>query len=327
MKKILSLLFLIFLVISCENKNLCEDGSCGKGNVAIKVVVNWENTADARAMRMNIFSMATDVADYGRDNIPVSGEKMINLVDGASYLPFCYDYYASNIYFRDETILEAFEAYCPEISRATYNTLATPVEGEATVIDPAGDFYVHSWQETFDVLFCGECDETLLILNFYPENKLRRFTYRVNNIRGAQYVEDARGAISGMAATYFFYSDKITGERSTVLFENTTTGTDKNGVGYVEGSFCTFGPVYPYQNRFTIELLSGTNYYTSYWDVSGQINESMTDRAAKLARDGYDILIENTKIPEIPDPGGGGGESGSGFEIGVGEWDNIEIYL
>lgn len=325
MRNILFLFLLLFTMVSCENKSLCDSGLCDKRDVAIKVVVNWEDSADARAMRMNIFSQTDGVGDYGRDNIPVSGEKTIKLVNDASYIPLCYDYYA-NIHFRDETILESFQAYCAETSRQTYNTLATPVEGEETVEDPGGDFFVHSWQETFDVLFCDECDEPL-ILNFYPKNILRQFTYRINNIEGAQYISEARGAASGMAAVYFFQTDELTTERSTVLFVNSTFGVDKNGVGYVEGVFYTFGPVYPCQNRFTAEILSKANvYYTAYWDVSGQVSESMVDREAKLARDGYDILIENNNdIPEIPDPGEEAG--GGGFEIGVGEWDNVDIYL
>lgn len=332
MKHIPYLLILIFVIVSCKNKDLCDEGLCVGGNAAIKVVINWENQQDARPMRMNIFSQTSGVADYGRDNIPESGEKMIKLINGASYLPFCYDYYA-NIHFRNETELELFQAYCAEVSRETYNLRATPVDGEKTIEDPGGDFFVNSWRETFDVVFCDECGD-LLILNFYPKNILREFTYRINNVVGTQYIDNARGAISGMAATYFFYTDKLTTERSTVLFENAISGTDENGKGYIEGVFYTFGPVYPYKNRFTIEILSKSKqYYTAYWDVSGQISESMADREAKLARDGYDILIDNninTDIPEITDPGsdpGGDPGSGSGFEIGVGEWDNVDVYL
>lgn len=324
MKNIRILLILIFVMISCENKDLCDAGLCGGGNVAIKVIVNWENQSDARSMRMNIFSQTNNVADYGRDNIPIDGEKTIKLINGASYIPLCYDYY-TNINFRNETTLESFQAYCTEVSRQTYNTLATSIEGEKTVEDPGGDFFVHSWQESFDVLFCNEC-EGFLILNFYPKNILRPFTYRINNILGANNISEARGAISGMAATYFFQTDELTSERSTVLFENSTVETNENGIGYIEGVFYTFGPVHPYQNRFTIEILAKKNeYYTDYWDVSEQISESMANREAKLARDGYDILITNTKIPEIPDPGEGNG--GSGFEVGIDEWDNVDVYL
>lgn len=317
------LLLLTLITVSCRNKDLCEDGSCIGGNVAVKVVVNWENQMDARAMRMNIFSQTKGIGDYGVDYIPTAGEKIIKLVDGASYLPYCYDYYA-NVFFRNEDDLESFQAYCVEASRATYNALANPVRGEKTVEDPGGDFFVHSWLKPFDVVFC-EGEE--LIINFYPKNILRQFTYRINNIEGAQHIGSARGAISGMAATYFFYTDKLTSDRSTVLFENATAGVDATGMGYIEGVFYTFGPVAPYRNRYTIEIISkDSKYYSAYWDVADQITESMTDREAKLAKDGYDILLENNgKIPEIPDPGDN--NTGSGFEVEVGDWDDVEIFL
>ncbi|MDL2289995.1 DUF5119 domain-containing protein [Paludibacteraceae bacterium OttesenSCG-928-F17] len=325
MRNTLFLLMLIFVMISCKNKELCDGDLCKGGNIAVKVVVNWDDQSDARIMRMNIFSQTNGVADYGRDNVPYSGEKMIKLFNGASYIPLCYDYY-TNVQFSNETDLESFQAYCAETSRQTYRMRATPVEGERTVEDPGGDFFVHSWQETFDVAYCSDCAD-FPVLNFYPKNILRQFTYRINNIVGAQNIASARGAISGMAATYFFNTDKLTSERSTVLFENSVAKIDEDGKGYIEGVFYTFGPVYPYRNRFTIEILAkGSEYFTAYWDMSGQISESMANRDAKLARDGYDILItNNANIPEIPDPEET--PDGSGFEIEVGEWDNVDIYL
>lgn len=326
MKKIMFLFLMIVALVSCENKSLCDSGLCNEGDVAVKVIVNWDEPADARVMRINIFSQTNGVIDYGRDNVTIGGEKIIKLNSGASYLPLTYDYYA-NLHFKDETILESFQAYCADIYRQTYSLRATPIEGERTVEDPGGDFFVHSWQELFDVVFCDDCEDDYLILNYYPKNKLREFTYRVNNIKGEKNIGEARGAASGMAATYFFHTDKITSERSTVLFEKSTVGTDENGNGYIEGVFRTFGPVYPYTNRFTIEILSKIGaYYTAYWDVSEQISESMENRDAKLARDGYDILIENNRdIPDIPDPGGE--DPGGGFDIEVGEWDTVDVYL
>lgn len=323
MKNSLILLLLALFAISCKNKKLCDNGDCETGNITIKVVVNWETPeTEARIMRKNIFSQTDGVIDYGRDVIPAGGEKYITLVENASYRPLCYDY-NSKVSFRSETTLEQFQAYTADVYRATYQTLATPVSGEVTVIDPGGDFYVHSWLENFDVVFC---DSPELVLNFYPKNILRTFTYRVNNVKGATHANEGRGAISGMAAVYHFHTDELTTVRSTVLFENARMGTTSGGIEYIEGSFTTFGPVHPYQNRFTIELLAGNNYYTAYWNVSDQIDETMTDRKAKLARDGYDILIDNGgRIPEIPDPGEG--SSGSGFEIGVEDWDEVEIYL
>lgn len=324
-RKLFLILLAAFGAVGCQHKDLSAEDPCAvPGDAFVRVVVNWDDPADARPMRMNIFSQTQGVINYGQDAIPAAGKKTIRLFAGASYLPFCYDYYA-NVGFRNTTNLESFEAYCPEVYRQTYNELATPVEGEKTIVDPRGDFFVHSWQETYDVeLIGGEYPD----IDFYPKNKLRPFTYRVENIEGEKNIEEARGACSGMSAFYHFLTDTIRFERATVLFEHTRVGTDQDGKGYIEGTFYTFGPVFPYMNRFTIEILSQSEiYYTAYWDVSGQISESMANRPAKLARDKYDILIKNTgAIPPIPDPEGGGDDEG-GFDVGVGDWNNVDIIL
>lgn len=327
MKKLLLLLLLPLFALACTHKDLHDEDVCGTGDTPVKVVVNWDDPAtQARAMRINIFSRSAGVEDYGRDQVPASGQKTIYLYQGASYRPLCYDYGVENIYFRGETSLDGFEATLAGASRATYTTYASPVAGEATRAAPAGsEFYVHSWLSDFHV---NPVPGTELVLNFYPKNILREFTYRIDNILGVKNIQEARGAISGMPATYFFATDRATDVRSTVLFTGSRTGTDPDtGQGYIEGAFYVFYPAPPYQNRFTIEVFSKSDiYYTAYWDVSGQVAASMADRDAKLALDGYDIRITNnpdTGIPDIPDGGGSG--SGSGFEIGVGGWNDTEI--
>ncbi|MDL2320291.1 DUF5119 domain-containing protein [Alistipes sp. OttesenSCG-928-B03] len=325
-------LFLITLTVlaaaSCRHKELGEEVPCGAGDQQIKVVVHWDDPdTQARSMRINLFSQTPETVDYGRDDVPSAGVKYIYLEGGASYRPFCYDYNASSIYFRNEQNMETFEAYFSGMTRTTYEKYASPLAGETTFSAPAGgEFYVHAWTGTFDVKADSEEEQ---VIDFYPKNILRQFTYRINNITGIENVQDARGAASGMAAVFIFNTDTPTEDRSTMLFGNVVRGYDsKEGYGYLEGEFYTFGPVAPYQTRFTMELYSTAGkYYGSYWDVSGQIDESMEDREAKLARDGFDILIENNPDTDIPsiDPGEG---SGGGFDIGVGEWaDEVIIEL
>lgn len=326
MKKILFALLIASLFAgACKNKDLDYEDNCDPDGRAVKVVVNWDDPAkESRVMRINLFSQTEGMSDYGRDDVPKSGTKIIRLTEGCCYLPFCYDYNASNIYFRHETDDEQFEAYCANASRATYDKYASRVDDEETVAEPQ-EFYVHCPEGTFDVKFTPESPDTL-VFHFYPKNKVREFTYCIRNIVGINNIQDVRGAISGMSSSYHFKSRSVVNTRSTLLFEDGAT-RGSNTDGYIEGVFYTFGPVSPYNNRFTIEILSkGEKYFTASWDVSDQITESMNDRAAKLERDGYDILIVNKgDIPEIPDPGTE--EPSSGFEVGVGEWDNVVIYL
>lgn len=330
MKKILLLLLTALIALSCQHKELSDDDFCGTGDNAIKVVVHWDDPAtQARSMRINLFSATPGVADYGRDDVPASGVKQIYLEGNAAYRPYCYDYNASNIYFRNEQNGETIEAYFSGASRATYDNYVTKAPYESTYSAPSGgEFYIHAWTTSFEVVANSPVEQTI---DFYPRNVLRQFTYRVNNIIGQGNIKDIRGAASGMAATFIFHTNSPTDVRSTMLFGNVKKGYDaEKKCGYLEGEFYTFAPVAPYENWFTIEIYSLANkYHNASWNVSNQVGESMADRAAKLARDGYDILIwndpEGEGIEEI-DPGEGG--SGGGFDIGVGEWgDEVIIEL
>ncbi|MDL2251448.1 DUF5119 domain-containing protein [Odoribacter sp. OttesenSCG-928-J03] len=326
--RLLFILFILLTTVSCRHKKLGEEIS-RSGDMPVKVVINWSNPAIQRSsMRINLFAQTTGIADYGRDELPADGVKYIYLKGGANYRPFCYDYNASGIYFRNEQNMETFEAYFSGMSRATYNNYASPAKNEATYSAPTGsEFYVHSWTETFDVEAESEEEQVLL---FEPKNVLRHFTYRINNILGRENIKDIRGAASGMASVFIFHTGKATEVRSTMLFGNIQVKFDsERNYGYLEGEFYTFGPMEPYENWFTIELTSNSNkYFSASWDISGQVGETMENRDAKLARDGYDLLLWNNPdvgIPEI-DPGEEG--PGSGFEIGIGEWgDEVIIKL
>lgn len=325
MKKIYYLLFILYICMgACKNKDLDYENNCDPNDKVVKVVINWE-TPDTpkRTMHFKLFSLTNGIAHYGRDEISQKGEKCIKLSEGASYLPFCYDYNASNIHFRNENDGDLFEAYCPNSTRSTYENYANKVEGEQTVASPR-DFYVDCPGENFDVVYKPESPDTLLF-HFYPRNIVWQFTYCIKNIVGINNTTDTRGAISGMSSSYHFKSGEISATRCTVLFENgIRQGT--NTEGDITGSFYTFGPVMPCENRFTIEILTRADeYLTAHWNVSDQIAESMNDREAKLARDGYDILIINKgEIPEIPNPEE---KDSPGFNIEVGEWNNVIIYL
>lgn len=326
---LIGLLLLLLPLASCRHKELSPDDYCGTGDRKILVRVHWDHAASqARVMRINLFSLSPGVNDYGRDEVPAAGEKQLSLVGGASYRLFCYDYNAQNIYFRNEMEAARFEAYFSGASRATYNNYGSPVAGEATYSAPSGgEFYVDAATAPIDIDNDPLHDQ---VIDCYPKNILRQFTFRINNICGYNYIKDLRGAVSGMASTFRFQDNSPGEERATILFGNIRKGYDaEKEYGYLEGEFFTFAPPAPYKNQFTAELYSTAGkYYGAYWDVSPQVKESMEDREGKLIRDGYDILLWNDREQHIPDIDPGEGASGGGFDIGVGEWgDEVIIEL
>lgn len=328
MKRLSILLLLVSTLCACRNKELSLEDPCYTTGWDVQVRVNWENPDDARNMRMSLFSQ-NDLPHLDRENVDVSGLKTIKLPVGSHYMPVIYDYNAKNIYFRNESDYDLVEAYSNSSSRATYNSRAVPVAGEGTVSEP-GNFHYHAHnadvEGAFRITQIPAADQQLTI-DFYPMDVMRKFTFCIRNVLGAKNISESRGAVSGMAASIFLATGEMNPVRSTILFENASASDDN--IGEITGSFSTFGPLTPYSNRFTIEVMSGSGqYHTAYWDVSDQIEESTNDHDAKIQRDGYDILLvndPNTDIPPIVTPEDP--DYDSGFEIGVGEWDDVIIYL
>jgi hypothetical protein len=303
----------------------------------VKVTVHWgwdETSQDQnRFMRMNLFSYDSEFPHYGIDPIAKDGVKFIYLPEGGSYLCLLYDYYAQDIYFRNENDMNLIEAFCLSTTRSSYSSRANPVQGEETVSEP-GVFFIDRLEEPFTVGMAANETDTLY-MDFYPKNIIREFTFMVRNVAGAENISKVLGAISGMSSSYFLSTGKMSDKPSTILFENIHyVDMGEGPIDYLEGKFYTFGVTEPVNTRFTIELVSNNDtYYYGYWDVTDQIIASITGRATKLEKDGYDILIENQPdddggLNPIPDGDGSddGGASG-GFDVGVGNWDNIIVPL
>ena len=300
-KLIVFAILLPALLVACKNKDLCYDHPHGQG---VEVKINWEEgvTKPRQGMRTNLFSVVSG-PDYGISDMSVDGGT-IYLYPETSYLSLCYDYFGSqNIYFRNETDSEKIEAYCASLVRASY-TRAFPDEN--TVAEP-GIFYVDRVNR-FDVLQ----SEVKQILNFYPKNVLKTYTFRVRHIKGAEFITATRAALSGMSASYFLSTGELATQPSTILF-NATVDKEK---GWIVGAFRAFGRLDAI-NNFTIEILypSATGeIFSQSWDVTDQMI-----RIGHIDQE-FDIEIE-TDITIIPSEPGGD----SMFDATVREWDEERI--
>ena len=300
-KLIVVAILLPALLVACKNKDLCYDHPHGLG---IEVRVNWEPgmTKPKQGMRLNLFSVSeTPYHDY--DDMSTD-RKMIYLYPETSYLSLCYDYYGSqNIYFRNETDIDKIEAYCASLVRASY-TRAFPDEN--TVAEP-GIFYVDRIDK-FDVLRA----DTVQVMNFYPKNVLKTYTFRVKHIKGAEFITATRAALSGMSASYFLSTGELATQPSTILFNATV---DKKN-GWIVGAFRAFGRLDAI-NNFTLEILypSATGeIFSQSWDVTDQMI-----RIGHIDQE-FDIEIE-TDITIIPSEPG----SDSMFDATVNEWKEEPI--
>jgi hypothetical protein len=294
---------LLMSFTACEQKELflCPPA----GNIPVDVVIHWDSIPDdllylPQNMTVHWYSesgtlIASDLSAFG------GWEWM----DGNTYNVICLDFHGnSTLAFRSNGTLEDFEVYNTRMA-GLYNTNVPQLPGgEVTVAEATPDrFYIDSRPQTIDTRNVPPGDT--LILNFYPKNVLREFTFLVYDVVGAKYMSENSGAMSGMSGSYFPASGRLASTPSTILFsrvENIPNGqTDPRWtkedkalfaainpnwasldtlVGWtrdwVIGKFVTFGPVETGdkelrdtgENRFrlTVEALSESkNYFNGSW--------------------------------------------------------------
>jgi hypothetical protein len=327
--------FLSALLFSCVNKELLTDERLP--GLTVKVAIHWDDdeisTRPPQGMYLNLLSQSPAFPDYGRDVVEndqfLNDEyKYIRLPYSGSFLSLCYDYYGSkNVYFANEDN-ELVEAYCVSMSRSTYNTRVDPPDDEQTVGEP-GIFYVDR-VNPFEVISPTANLQDTITLSFYPQNVMQRFTFKIRNVIGAKRIADARGAMSGMSASYFIATGNLSSYASTILFgDNVDWDWDENDEadGWITGSFYTFGRL-DASNNFTIEILTqGEHYFYHTWPVTDQMIAAINSNHARP--DGYDIIIDNdpdTGLPEIVDQGDTS-SGGAGFDVTVEEWQNEKVVL
>lgn len=300
MKKILLLLVAGLAVVSCQNKELGELPSSRSVNVRI----NWTEGLTRptnEGMRINLFSLDEGRSHYGMSDVEYTGCK-VNLSCGTKHRTFAYTYRGNNIYFRNQLDPNLIEAYCAPMTRATYSR---SFPQEQTVAEPQGNFYVGE-HPNYTVL-----EEEDQYIDVTPDNKLYTYYFEVRGIKGAEFIAETRGAISGMSSSYFLSSGTLSTYPATVLF---TAMADREN-DMIKGSFMTFGRL-DTNNNFTIEILYPSNedgivQYT--WDVTDQIED---DNSFTIIIDGSDI--------EIPDEGG---ELSGGWKVIVDDWEDQTVVL
>ena len=285
---------LLFLLAGCERTDPCLlDHPHGD---PVKIVIDWaeqHSAIAAQGMRGNFFSL-DEKPHYGVQDMPREGET-IRFPKNSSLYSMVYDYYgAENIGFRNENDKDAIEAYTPQQVRATYSR---SFPDENTLLEPS-DLYM----DIHDRFTTGSpADE----IRFTPANVIETYTFEIRRVRGARYITDTRGAVSGVSGSRFLSTGKLFQNGATVLFYAEADG--ENDI--ITGSFRTFGRIDLPENVFTIEILypSEAGFLQISWDVTGQMEE------------GFHIILD-ADIDIIPES-----DTGSGFDAIVDEWKDVII--
>jgi hypothetical protein len=354
------------LSVGCQHYELSADDGC-EGNVVVRVKILWEEDEQAtkpdNGMRVHLFpAIDPELYEASRYAVGVNGGE-IRVANEMSYHPICYDFLGSRtVYFREEQSRERFEAYC-QPATGTYNIYADMQPGEVTVAEPQpGTLYMAHNEELFDVdVMPGDTLELI----YEPDNVLHEYTFLIHGIKGLKNVADAKGAMSGMAGSYFPGLGVPAANASTILFseigryvdgqrqpwldelrELFPEGWDDPVTGWTDdwiiGRFHAFGIVNlnDIRNRLTIECLTPASryYYASwgYWlgqwesTVSEQMWASMGEHGTVEEKEAWRAVNGGFDIVLKNDgrliiPDEEEEDDGGAFDIDVGDWDNVVI--
>jgi hypothetical protein len=289
---------LLMSFTACEQKELflCPP----PGDVPVDVVIHWDSIPDdvlylPQNMTIHWYSesgtlIASDLSAFG------GWEWM----EGNTYNVICLDFHGnSTLAFRSNGTLEDFEVYNTRMA-GLYNTHVPPLPGgEVTVAEATPDrFYIDSRPQTIDTRNVPPGDT--LVLNFYPQNVLREFTFLVYDVIGAKYMSENSGAMSGMSGSYFPASGRLASTPSTILFSrveaipngqtsprwtdedkarfaainpnwadpDTLTGWTRD---WIIGKFVTFGPLLDTQDN-NLRATAGENRFRLTIEALGKSN-------------------------------------------------------
>jgi hypothetical protein len=195
------------------------DDGCLPDDFIVRAELHWSegDSIPRQGMRLHLFPEPP--AGYIRQFDRSSYGGLIGLAPGSSWHPLCYDYMGNeNLGFRNGDDPVRFEVYSLYAPSSGYKLEMEAVPGEeATVMEPYPyTFYVGRNRDVFEVVPPPAGDT--LRLHYYPRNVLREFTFLIYGVEGARYINNARGAVSGMSGSYYPYLEAISTDARNVMF-------------------------------------------------------------------------------------------------------------
>jgi hypothetical protein len=341
----------VVALISCENKELyrCDDPA---GRVHVRVVYHWPDDAQQRPLRLHLYSPAGSLTFVG--DFPPEGGVFAG-APGVSRYPVCFDYMGpQTLDFRGQENINTFEVYC-HTSAASLEGVPPPVVAEPS----PGSFYSGYGAELFTVP-AGALPGDTVILDMYPREVLRTFTFLLVGVDDLQGIADIRGFLSGFAGSFFAGRGVVSSSPASVVFTELTLLLDgmrqpwtkeQKGLfselnpvwdkpesdgawsgGWITGQVAAFAPS-AVNFRLAVEVLSrGNEDIQAAWDdevnaqMRGALGANSTPQEQeqwRLRNGGFDVVLMNGGRLVIPGGNGGGGA----FDTGLNEWEDIVVPL
>lgn len=306
---------------SCEHKDLCLHHP---HTTKIRVQFDWQNVPGAKVEGMCVwfYPLAEGMYPSRYDFRGMAGGEVE--LEAGTYRIICHnndsevdlcqgfeDFFSHLVYTRDGDIFEpvygnvsgitprAIEnehiAICPEMFYG-YHVVDVEITG-------SGMSYVHDSGK--DPTKGEETGDQVITL--YPAEEVCTYTYEIRNVQNISSATQMSGSLSGMAHGLYLGTEELEHNCVTIPFEAVS-----DGVSNVTGKFYTYGHCKVHDERTIFNLYvwmkDGKKYYYSF-DVTDQVDNAPDKRHVHIIIDG----------PEFPKPI----EDGSGFDVGVDDWDNV----
>lgn len=153
-----------------------------------------------------------------------------------------------------------------------------------------------------------------------PDSLANEYHVIFENVNGADRILSAKGVLSGMASKLILCEDSAGPDECCVSFPMEVAAVKESGAvmrgattGF--GMAAGFGLHQKYSLTAVIKLKNG-NVYSKTYDVSDQVENYLHSNTIIIIINGIDI-----PSGDVP------GDTGGGFEVGVGGWEIVEIEL
>lgn len=264
-------------------------------------------------MRVLLYSMDGQKG-YTKD-LPPSGAHCYDIVEG-DYSLIAHNHSDGNLRFRYDERYDSYSAYSVDADLLSGMPGRTSTSGLKTATgEPVRYPIDRLWVAISDL----EHAEDGAVITLTPLPLFCHYTYEIRDIDGSfAHIANVSASLSGMAHSISLKDNILTKETSTLPLEAIIDS--KNNLIY--GEFYTFGHneevSAPHLMELYLQMDDGKGYKYSGSDnlnVTSQIHSALNPRDVH-------IVVQGLKIPTVI-------SNGSGFDVGLDEWDNewIQIIL
>lgn len=320
MRKSLFILLGLFLLSSCQYKELCYDHNHW---VNVNVIYDWsQSKADFKSEAVSGMS----ILFYSKKSEPVRYDLAgrnggtVRLLPG-TFVPLSYNNDTETILLRGTDRIETAEAYTRNSSMTEGTRLLTKAsfprakgtEDEPIILEPDMLWAGSGAPETLNI---GDEDHSMTLV---MKQRVTEITVTIYNVPNLQYTGQFGGSLSGLSPSVNLLTGELSEDCATQAFPITVKDATT-----LEMTFRIFGHC-PHEEEGVIEQHQLTIYAVladgSQWYYTKNVTEEMhTPAQQQQEEEIHEIHIELEDLP-VPKPI----VNGSGFQPTIDGWQGEDI--